>query len=366
MRTRGVIASVLVVGVAFGGGRIFGTLQAGGAFREARTNYDMTCSNVAGVPGPEDLVVDRSSGIVFISSHDRRVDLAAGDEDNTVRGAIFAFDPARPSFGFVELTGVVDYGPGPADFRPHGLSLYTGPDGMRTLMVINHPHGEESTVEIYDVVDPQDPGSLPSLRYRVTVSSPSLISPNDLVAIDSVRFYATNDHGFANPRLRVFEDYLRLNVGSVVYFDGEMFSEVLGGLTFANGIEVSADGKTLYVAETTDTRIGAYGVEPESGGLSLQREWDLDFGVDNIDRAADGSLWIGGHPKMLDFIAHASDPQMPSPGKVVRIDPASEAAPEVVFEEKGLLISGLSVAVEHEGNVFMGKVFDDGLLICTQ
>jgi arylesterase/paraoxonase len=363
---RSVIASGLIVGMALGGFRVFGTLQAGGVFREAGTNYDMTCSSVPGVPGPEDLVVDRSSGIVFVSSHDRRADLAAGDEDNTVRGAIFAFDPARPALGFVELTGVVDYGPGPADFRPHGLSLYTGPDGARTLMVINHPHGEESTVEIYDVVDPLDPVALPSLRYRVTVSSPSLVTPNDLVAIDSVRFYVTNDHGFTNPVLRVFEDYLRLNVGSVVYFDGEMFSRALGGLTFANGIEVSADGKTLYVAETTDTRIGAYGIEPDSGSLSLLRTWDLGFGVDNIDRDADGSLWIGGHPKMLDFIAHAADPDVPSAGKVVRIDPESEAAPVVVFEEKGALISGLSVAAWHDGKVFMGKVFDDGLLICEK
>lgn len=364
MRTSGVIASLLIVAACLGGIRVLGTLKAGGVFEDVATDYDQTCAKVPGVPGPEDLVFDSSSGVVFVSSHDRRTELAFAGADNDVRGGIFVFDPARPDLGFVELTALVEGGVGPVDFRPHGLSLYTAPHGAKTLMVINHPQGEQSTVEVYDVVEPATAEDLPSLAYRVTVTSPSLISPNDLVALDAVRFYATNDHGWKHPRLSVLEDYLRLNVASVVYFDGEVFSQALGGLTFANGIEVSAAGDTIYVAETTDNRIGAYSIDAATGDLVLTDEWNLGFGVDNIDRAADGSLWVGGHPKMLDFVAHATDPKMISPGKVMRIVPGSAEAPSTIFQTDGTILSGLSVAAEHQGRIVMGQVFDDGVLVC--
>lgn len=364
MRTGGVIASLLIVAACLGGIRVLGTLKAGGVFDEVETDYDQTCTKIPGVPGPEDLVIDRSSGIVFVSSHDRRGELEFSGAANTVRGGIFSFDPARPSRGFVELTALQEGRDGPADFRPHGLSLYTAPHGAKTLMVINHPQGEQSTVEIYDVVEPGVPGDMPTLAYRMTVTSPSLISPNDLVALDAVRFYATNDHGIKHPKLRMLEDYLRLNVASVVYFDGEVFSHALGGLTFANGIEMNAAGDTVYVAETTDNRIGAYSIDKATGDLVPTDEWNLGFGVDNIDRAADGSLWVGGHPKMLDFVAHAADPKEISPGKVMRILPGSKDAPSTIFQTDGTILSGLSVAAEHDGRIVMGQVFDDGLLVC--
>ncbi len=367
MRAGGVILSLVIVGLCLGGIRVFGTLKAGGAFIDIETDYDLSCTQVMGVQGTEDLVIDRSTGVVFVSSHDRRADLASGGEENDIRGGIFAYDLARPSFGFVELTAIGEGGEGPADFRPHGLSLYTAPDGARTLMVINHPQGEESTVEIYDVIDGAGEGGedgLPRLAYRVTVTSPSLISPNDLVALDAVRFYATNDHGSRHPKARMLEDYLRLNIASVVYFDGEFLTTALGGLTFANGIEINASGNEIYVAETTDNRIGAYAIDPDTGDLERTKEWNLGYGVDNIDRAADGSIWIGGHPKMLDFIAHAGDPRVMSPGKVMRIVPGSDEAPQTIFLTDGDILSGLSVAAQYDGKVVMGQVFDDGLLVC--
>ena len=367
MRAGGVILSLIIVGACLGGIRVFGTLKDGGVFATIETDHDLSCTQVLGVPGPEDLVIDRASGVIFVSSHDRRAEGVFAGAENDVRGGIYAYDLARPSEGFVELTALEEGAAGPSDFRPHGLSLYTAPDGNKTLMVINHPFGAESTVEIYDVIDPAGeavPGDFPRLAHRVTVTGSSLISPNDLVAVDAVRFYATNDHGLRHPTARMLEDYLRLNMGSVVYFDGETFSTVLDGLTYANGIEVGAAGDKIFVAETTDNRLSALSVAPETGHLVLEREWDLEFGVDNIDRAADGSLWVGGHPKILDFAAHAEDPRVMSPGQVVRIDPGSSGDPATLFQTDGDILSGLSVAAEYDGKIVMGQVFGDGLLVC--
>ncbi|MDZ7827816.1 MAG: hypothetical protein U5R48_19385 [Gammaproteobacteria bacterium] len=46
---------------------------------------------------------------------------------------------------------------------------------------------------------------------------------------------------------------------------------------------------------------------------------DLDTGVDNIDVAADGSVWVAGHPHLDDFLAHARDPSARSATEVYRI-----------------------------------------------
>lgn len=367
MRAGGIVLSLIIVGACLGGIRVFGTLQAGGAFATVKTDHDLSCTQVLGIPGPEDLVIDRASGVIFVSSHDRRAEGSFAGAENDVRGGLYAYDLARPSEGFVELTALEEGEAGPSDFRPHGLSLYTAPDGKKTLMVINHPYGAESTVEIYDVIDAQGEGVSGTdtrLAYRVTVTSPSLISPNDLVAVDAERFYATNDHGSQHPKVRMLEDYLRLNLASVVYFDGEMFTTVLDGLTYANGIEVNAAGDQIFVAETTDNRVSALSIVPDTGHLTPIREWDLEFGVDNIDRAEDGSLWVGGHPKLLDFAAHAGDPRIMSSGRVVRLDPTSDGKPVRLFQTDGDIMSGLSVAAEYEGKIVMGQVFGDGLLIC--
>jgi len=171
-----------LVGGCLGGIRVFGTLKAGGAFTTIETNNDLSCTQELGVPGTEDLVIDRSTGVVFVSSHDRRAELAFMGEKNDLRGGIYAYDPGRPSLGFAELTAVKEDGAGPQGFRPHGLSLYTAPDGARTLMVVNHPDGVKNTVEIYDVIDAEDKeNALPRLAYQTTVTSPLSVNPNDRV-----------------------------------------------------------------------------------------------------------------------------------------------------------------------------------------
>ena len=44
-----------------------------------------------------------------------------------------------------------------------------------------------------------------------------------------------------------------------------------------------------------------------SGALSFDKRIKTNTGPDNIDVAEDGALWIGGHTKVFDFLAHAED-----------------------------------------------------------
>jgi arylesterase / paraoxonase len=369
MRRGGLLLSFSLLVFAVLGWRLYGTLENGGAFQSVESTNTSTCTSVQGILGPEDIEIDRERGFVYVSSHDRRTDLALKDAETSVRGSIFLYDLNSPVNGFINLTPLSGEDGTPINFKPHGLSFHKGADGAKTLMVVSHPKVGGDTIEIFDIreVSSLDDAGEETievyLQHRKSVTGPALISPNDVVAVDGNRFYATNDHGSRNSLVNMAEDYLRLNLGSVAYYDGEKLKLTLKGQTYANGINVSAGGDEIYVTETTDRRVSVYERDPASGALTPMKEWYLDFGVDNVDVASDGALWIGGHSNMFNFIAHAQDPSVLSPGNVTRIQMDSDTVLTFLTTD-GREISGLSVAAEHEGQVVIGQVFDDGLLIC--
>lgn len=331
-----------------------------GEFRTVETLHPGTCVTVPGVPGGEDITIHPDTGVAYISSDDRR-SVMAGEP---VPGAVYAYDLRSPGAVPVNLTPAAGVA-----FRPHGLDLFVGEDGREVLFVVNHPgeslfgapsgyEGPPHTVEIFDLVNG-------ALVHRDTVSGPAMISPNDVVGVGPRRFYVTNDHGSHPGLMRYLEDYLRLPRASVVYYDGGQLHEVADGLTFANGINVSLDGRRLYVAETTRGTVREYRRDIDSGTLEPRRTMHLDFGVDNIEVDARGDLWVGGHLKLLTFMRHVEDAAVRVPSQVTRLRLTEEDdTAETVFVDDGELISGVSVGAGFEDRLLIGSVFEPHIVDC--
>ena len=72
---------------------------------------------------------------------------------------------------------------------------------------------------------------------------------------------------------------------------------VADDLAFPNGMLVTADNRTLIVAESYARRLTAFAIEPD-GGLSERRVWaELGDGVpDGICLDAEGAVWYGDVP----------------------------------------------------------------------
>ena len=90
-------------------------------------------------------------------------------------------------------------------------------------------------------------------------------------------------------------------------------------------------------------------------------------GVDNIDVAADGSLWIAGHPKVIDLIRHfASRGEKPAPSQVyiLPMDNGLLGEPVDIFTSLGEDLSASSVAAEHNGKIYMGGITPRKMLVC--
>ena len=344
-----IVALFALLGI---GVQVLRLLWLAGAFRRIHPHAAGTCRLVAGPVGPEDITIHPRTGIAYVSASDRRA-LRSG---RAVPGAIWAYDLGTPDTPPVNLTPSAD-----ARFQPQGLSLWAGADGRDVLFVVNHPAGGDTpaayAVEIFDLTEN-------GLLHRATLTDPLLMMPNDLVAVGLDRFYVTNSHAHPPGRLQTIETYLRLADAQVLFYGPGGFRPALTDLVFPNGINVSPDGKTLYVASTTGRSVRVYARDPASETLTFRRDIPLGSGPDNIEVAADGALWIAAHPKLLRVEAHGADPSTPSPSQVLRVVPATGEVDEVYLDD-GTALSASRAAAVRGNRLLIGAIFDDGFLDCT-
>lgn len=163
--------------------------------------------------------------------------------------------------------------------------------------------------------------------------------------------------------MQTAEDYLGLPLASVTYFDGTEGHRVAEGLRYANGINLSPDGKTLYVAEVVARRMAVFRIGATPTELTQERTVDVGTGLDNLEWGDDGELWTGAHAHLFDFVDHAKNPDARSPSDVVRINPLSFVVTPV-YRNDGSEISGSSVATVSGKTLLIGPVFEHHLLRC--
>lgn len=317
-------------------------VPASGVLADLEPRLTDQCEVLTIAPGTEDVTIDPSTGRAFVSTDYRR---------GGARGAIYSFSVGDPS-SLREVSGDT-----PDAFHPHGISLWTGRAGRQRLFVVNHLTPDEHAIEIFDVAADGALSHVESIAYV------ALSSPNDVLAVGERQFYATNDRANTTGIMGQLEAYLGLPLASVSYFDGEAGRIVADGLAYANGINIAADGRTLYVAEILGRGVRVYDRDPATGELEKLRDISVPTAPDNIEIASDGALWIGGHPRVFDFVAHVDDPAHIAPSHVLRVDPETGQSETVLLDLEGRL-NASSVAAVHDGTLIVGGVFDDRVLIC--
>jgi arylesterase/paraoxonase len=325
-----------------------------GLFKDLKPHFDGTCQLVTGALGTEDLTVDPRSGVVYVSAYDR-----SGAERGDIRGgAIYAYDPSAATPSLVPITPSLD-----PRFRPHGISLWIGEDGKASLFVVNHPApGTDSDPHTIEILDFAADGTLVP---RATLRDPALlITPNDIVAVGPDRFYVTNTHAHPRGGAQTLESLMRRTQARVLYYDGAKFSPVLEPLRFPNGINVSRDGRKLYIAETTPQSLLVYDRDPASESLTLASSIPLGTSPDNIEIGESGELWIGAHPKLIEVLRAAGDPSHRAPAQVLRVSPSGQV--DEVYLNDGQQISAVSTAAARGNRLFFGQITGDGILDCRQ
>jgi arylesterase/paraoxonase len=319
-----------------------------GVFKTIEPLNTAMCSPIEGAIGAEDITFIPGTSQAFVSSYDRRGEIA--DPSINSAGAIYVYDLTTQKLNKVS--------PELGDFKPHGFSVYQGPAGKIKLFVVDHAN-EQHQIQIFSYLENK-------LTLDRTVVSDQIISPNDLVAVGSEQFYVTNDHRYSTGIMRLLEDYLMLPLSTVVYFDGENAKEVESGIAYANGININKAGDQLYLASVTGLTLYVYDRNKTNNELALSHKINTGTGIDNIEVDEKGDLWIGAHPQLLKFTAHAKNSEKKSPSEVLKITVSDGSFDqETIYRNDGVQLSGSSVAAVKGNRMLVGSVFEPVLLDCV-
>ena len=326
------------------------TYYDAGEFKKINPHFKAECKSITGALSSEDITIDPKTGMAFISSADRRTQWSSSSD--VQKGAIYGLDLNSRDPELVNLTA--DFA---EEFNPHGIGLWIGGNG-KSLFVVNHRQ-DGHFVEIFDFKNNR-------LIHRESIQGALMHSPNDVIPVGPRAFYVTNDHGNSSELGRVVEEYLQLARSLVLYYDGDDFRIVAEGLAYSNGINLSPDGRTVYVAATVGQEVCVYDRDKGTGNLKLRHTIDLGTGPDNIEVDESGNLWIGCHPKLLTFVKYSKDPQELSPSQVLKVTVQKHDSYTVdeIYLNKGEPLSGSSVAAVFGDNMLIGSVFDTRFLLC--
>ncbi len=349
---RRIILAIVALLVLVVGGWLLRLAWLTGTFKSIEPHFAGRCRLIDGPVGAEDLTIDQRNGRAYVSATDRRAAMAG----KPAPGALWSYDLDQPDALPVNLTP--DAG---LYLQPHGISLWHEPDGHGVLFVVNHPapgHGwPQHTVEVYDVGEQ-------ALIHRATLTDPRLVMPNDLVAVAADRFYVTNTHHHPPGFMQKLETYLQLRGAEVLAYGPGGFSTAIPDLVFPNGINVSPDGKTVYVATVTDRTVRVYDRNPQTEVLTFRTEIPIASGGDNIEVDDEGTLWVGAHPKLLAVPKHAADATSPSPSQVIRISADGKHVKEIYLND-GTPVSAASAAASRGNRLLIGQIFGAGFLDCA-
>ena len=177
--------------------------------------------------------------------------------------------------------------PTSGEFESHGLNIRAGADGRSTLYVVGH--GAREAIEVFDV---DASGTRPTLTWKGCVALPEGLAANSVASFADGGMVAT----ILMMPGKTFADSVAMRpTGSVVKWSpGDAGFTVLGNseLPGNNGIEVSADGREIYVVSSGFQTIVAF--SNTNPLRQLRTTVQLPITPDNVHMGPDGRLLTAG------------------------------------------------------------------------
>ena len=177
--------------------------------------------------------------------------------------------------------------PSPATLNTHGLNIRAAAPGRARLNVVGH--GAREAIEIFDV---DATGAKPTLTWRGCVPMPEGLAANSVASFADGSLVATV---LLMPGKSFADSVARRPTGAVFEWSpGKPGFELVRGseLPGNNGIEVSADGREIYVVSSGFQTVVAFAHANPTTQLRTSRP--LPFTPDNVHMGADGRLLTAG------------------------------------------------------------------------
>jgi SMP-30/Gluconolactonase/LRE-like region len=321
---------------------------------DARAANSDTCSAfgdmkfICGLNGPEDLMPLPNSKWMIASG--MQVNNMPGHFyliDSGAKTAEELFPGANPKFAqdktmFANCPGPVDV----TNFSVHGLSLRPASAGHYKMYITSH--GGREAVEAFDL---DTTGAKPSLTWVGCVLLPQNIFINSVAVLPDGGFVVTKMIG---NEPNAFAGIQKGEVTGLVYewHPGNADVKAVPGteLSGPNGIEISEDGKTMYVAAMGNREIIKYSLGDKPMRVAAAK---LDIMVDNVHWAPNGKLLTAGGVVPVPGAA-SGGPGAPRDSKVYEIDPDTMAATELAVIDGKNPVGALSTGAEAAGDLWVG------------
>lgn len=303
---------------------------------------------VCGQQTPEDLVVLPGEKWVLSSAYTgsggiNLINVASRASSIVFPGPTVKIDPDKKTYPDCP-------GPPAAPFTTHGLYLSAGKGPAFQLMAV--VHGSRESIDVF-AVDSRP--ATPSLTWIGCVIAPEPIGLNAVRGLPDGGFVTTN----WLPRGGGSDALQKMMAGEK---NGELWewhaasgwqkvpgSEAAG----ANGVELSADGKTIYMAawgSQSFIRL-TRGVTPPK-----RDEIPLGFRVDNIHFARDGTLLAAGQ---------ITDPPNRS-SRVVKIEPTTLKVWDILLRPDDVAFAGNTTALDIGSDLWLGSYRGDRIAILSR
>jgi hypothetical protein len=177
--------------------------------------------------------------------------------------------------------------PSPQTLNTHGLNIRADARGRATLNVVGH--GAREAIEIFEV---DASGARPTLTWKGCVPMPEGLAANSVASFADGSLVATV---LLMPGKTFAESVARQPTGAVFEWSpGKSGFELVRGseLPGNNGIEVSADGREIYVVSSGFQTVVAFSHSNPAQQLRTTRP--LPFTPDNVHMSVDGRLLTAG------------------------------------------------------------------------
>lgn len=297
-------------------------------------NYQTKDEVITTGPGPEDMILDTSTGTarILISCNERR-------EGKTDYGEINVYYPAT---GKIEILKRLNE-PAGFTFQPHGIDLVQVKDSL-IFLVVNHEH----SIEVNSIVRYLLKGN--DLFFLQKITDPLISSPNAVTGFGDGTLLVSND---AKKAGNIWEPLFKLKKAEIVFWNGSVCSVASEKkYCYSNGI-TNRNGK-VYLASTLQNKVWQFDFKD---GKMLNREVITKVkGADNL-RFDGNNILVACHLRFLDFLKHMRDPGHYSPTTIYSIQPSTKKT-EVVYYDSGEQLSGGATGLSYGGYLYAGGVFD--------
>ena len=203
--------------------------------------------------------------------------------------------------------------------------------------------------------------------HERTLKHPLLRNPNEVVALGPDWALVTLDKDAAAGTLaEVLEGAMDRPSGRVLLLAPTGSRIVAAGLHMANGIVLSRDGRTAFVAEMVGRRLAVFDRSPEREAWTLRTRVPLPAGPDNLTLADDGRVLAAAHPKLLTLaFGYQRSERRLSPSMILAYEPSSGRV-RTLLSSDGREIAGGSVAAPtgQAGTLLIGSAFGPHILRC--